>query len=221
MKLLFNALTKIIFGFLIIASLIFLPAGTLNFEGGWVFIGLLFVPISFLGVVLFIKSPELLKKRLDSKEKESTQKSVVAFAALIFIAGFILAGFDFRYSWSTVPTIVKVIASILFLFSYLLYAEVMRENSHLSRTIKVEENQKVIDTGLYGLVRHPMYLASILMFLMIPIILDSWYSFICFAFYPAAIVVRICNEEKVLTEQLPGYVQYKQKVKYRLLPFIW
>ncbi len=221
MKLLFNALTKIIFGFLIIAALIFLPAGTLNFEGGWVFIGLLFVPITVLGVVLFIKNPELLKKRLDSKEKEKAQKGVVAFAALIFIGGFVLAGLDFRFSWSKVPYIVKIIASILFIFSYLLYAEVMRENTYLSRTIKVEENQSVIDTGLYAVIRHPMYSASILMFLMIPLILGSWYSLICFVLYPIIIAFRINNEEKVLTEQLSGYIEYKQKVKYKIIPFIW
>ena len=221
MKLLLNGLIKFVFGFLFCFLLLFLPAGTLRFVDAWVFLGLLFIPVFILGTFLFIREPKFLEKRLDAKEKESTQKGVLAFAALIFIAGFIFAGFDFRYSWSTVPTIVKVIASILFLFSYLLYAEVMHENSHLSRTIKVEENQKVIDTGLYGFVRHPMYLASILMFLMIPLILNSWISFICFAFYPVAIVVRICNEEKVLTEQLPGYVKYKQKVKYRILPFIW
>lgn len=221
MKLLFNVLAKMVFGFLIIVALVFLPAGTLNYKGGWVFIGLLFVPITVLGIVLFIKNPELLKKRLDSKEKEKAQKGVLAFSVLIFVVGFVLAGLDFRFSWSKVPYIVKIIASILFILSYLFYAEVMRENAYLSRTIKVEENQSLIDTGLYAVIRHPMYLASIVMFLMIPLILGSWFSFICFVLYPIIIAFRIKNEEKILTEQLSGYIEYKQKVKYKIVPFIW
>lgn len=221
MKLLFNALIKLLCGFILICTLIFWPAGTLNFSGGWTFIGLLFVPVSIMGVVLFIKAPELLKKRLESKEKENTQKFVVVFSALVFLGGFIIAGFDFRFGWSNVPTAVYIAASVLFIVAYILYVEVMRENAYLSRTIKVQENQKVIDTGLYGIVRHPMYMATILLFLCVPLIIGSWYSFYVFLLYPIIIVLRIKNEEKILIEQLEGYTEYKQKVKYRIIPFLW
>ena len=221
MKLLINALTKFICGLILVGLLLFLPAGTFNYPNAWLFVGILFIPMIFLGVVLFTKAPELLKKRLDTKEKESTQKGVVAFSALIFLIGFILAGLDFRFGLSKVPLAVVTIASLLFLISYGLYAEVMRENAYLSRTVKVQENQKVIDTGLYGIVRHPMYTATILMFLSIPLVLGSWYAFVVFLFYPVIIAVRIKNEEQVLSKELPGYEEYKQKVKYKILPFIW
>ena len=221
MKLLINALTKFICGLILVGLLLFLPAGTFNYPNAWLFVGILFVPMIFLGVVLFTKAPELLKKRLDTKEKESTQKGVVAFSALIFLIGFILAGLDFRFGLSKVPLAVVIIASLLFLVSYGLYAEVMRENAYLSRTVKVQENQKVIDTGLYGIVRHPMYMATILMFLSIPLVLGSWYAFIVFLLYPVIIAVRIKNEEQVLSKELNGYKEYKQKVKYKILPFIW
>ncbi len=221
MKLLLNALAKFIMGLLLVGLLIFLPAGTLNYIGGWAFIVLLFIPIFIVGIVLFIKAPDLLKKRLNGKEKENTQKGVVAFSALIFLGGFIVAGLDFRLSWSNVPDAVQIIASALFLVSYVLYAEVMRENAYLSRTIEVQENQKVIDTGLYGIVRHPMYMATILLFLMIPLILGSWYSFVIFLAYPIIIALRIKNEEQVLTKQLDSYTEYKQKVKYKIIPFVW
>ena len=221
MKLLINALTKFICGLILVGLLLFLPAGTFNYPNAWLFVGILFVPMIFLGIVLFAKAPELLKKRLDTKEKESTQKGVVAFSALIFLIGFILAGLDFRFGLSKVPLAVVIIASLLFLVSYGLYAEVMRENAYLSRTVKVQENQKVIDTGLYGIVRHPMYMATILMFLSIPLVLGSWYAFIVFLLYPVIIAVRIKNEEQVLSKELPGYEEYKQKVKYKILPFIW
>ena len=221
MKLLINALTKFIFGFLLVATLVFLPAGTLTYLDGWNLIIILFVPILIMGIVLLIKAPQLLKKRLDGKEKENTQKSVVVFSALIFLVAFIIAGLDFRFGWSAVPFVVKVIAAVLFLASYCLYAEVMRENAYLSRTIEVQENQTVIDSGLYGIVRHPMYAATILMFLNIPLILGSWIAFVIFFTYPIIIAIRIKNEEKVLTKKLSGYKKYKQKVKYKLLPFIW
>lgn len=221
MKLLFNALTKFLIGILLVATLIFLPAGTVEFTDGWNFIIILFAPIFVMGIVLFIKAPNLLKKRLDTKEKENTQKGVVAFSALVFLAAFIVAGLDFRFNWSSVPFAVKIVAAALFLASYLLYAEVMRENAYLSRTIEVQENQKVVDSGLYGIVRHPMYAATILMFLSIPLILGSWISFIIFWAYPILIAIRIKNEEKILTEQLTGYKEYKQNVKYKILPFIW
>ncbi len=221
MKLLLQALVKFICGLLLLGLLIFLPAGRWDYLGGWAFMGLLFVPVFILGIVLFIKAPDLLEKRLNGKEKEGAQKGVVAFSALMFLGGFIVAGLDFRFGWSQVPLAVAIAASVLFLLAYGLYAEVMRENAYLSRTIEVQQGQKVIDTGLYGIVRHPMYAATILLFLMIPLILGSWWSLILFMGYPIIIAARIKNEEKILTEQLPGYAQYKKKVKYRILPFIW
>ena len=221
MKLLANALIKFTCGLLMVCLLIFLPAGTLRYAKGWLLMGLLFIPMLIAGFVMLGKSPEFLAKRLDVKEKQATQKGVIAFSGLMFIAGFLVAGLDFRFSWSSIPVPVVIAASILFLLSYLLYAEVMRENAYLSRTIRVEEGQTVVDTGLYGIVRHPMYMATVLLFLMIPLILGSWYALIVFAFYPAIIIVRLKGEEALLTKELPGYEAYKEKVKYRLLPFIW
>lgn len=221
MKLLLNALIKFAIGFLMLGVLLFLPAGTLAFSGGWLLLGLLFVPMLALGAVLFFRAKDLLRKRLDSKEKESTQKGVVAMSGLIFLGGFVLAGLDFRFSLSHVPTVAVIVASVLFLVGYALYAEVMRENAYLSRTVKVEENQKVIDTGLYGIVRHPMYFATVLMFLSIPVILGSWWALLVFSVYPFVIIVRIRNEETVLKRELAGYTEYQSKVKYRLIPFIW
>lgn len=221
MKLVMEALTKFTCGLLLVGLLIFLPAGTLSYTYGWLFVGLLFVPMLIAGFVMLYKSPEFLKRRLDAKEKQGTQKGVVAFSGLMFIAGFVVAGLDFRFSWSTIPTWVVITASLLFLLAYALYAEVMRENAYLSRTIKVEEGQTVVDTGLYGIVRHPMYAVTILLFLMIPLILGSWYALIAFAFYPTIIIVRLKDEEALLTKELPGYAEYKQKVKYRIIPFIW
>ena len=221
MKLLIEALTKFACGLLMVALLIFLPAGTLCYTHGWLFEGLLFVPMLIAGLVMLKKSPEFLKKRLDAKEKQGTQKGVVAFSGLMFIVGFVGAGLDFRFGWSHMPAWVTIIASVLFLVAYALYAEVMRENAYLSRTVKVEEGQTVVDTGLYGIVRHPMYAVTILLFLMIPIVLGSWYALIAFAVYPILIVVRLKAEEELLTKELPGYAEYKQKVKYRIIPFIW
>ena len=221
MKLFINALTKFISGILLVGILIFLPAGTLCFGGGILLMSLLFVPMLLVGVLLFIKKPDLLKKRLDGKEKEATQKGVVAFSGLVFVAGFIVAGLDFRFGWSKMPLWVTVLASTLLLIAYGLYAEVMRENVYLSRKIEVQENQKVVDTGLYGVVRHPMYAATVIMFLMIPLVLGSWFSRLRFLAYPIIIAVRIKGEEKLLTEQLQGYKEYKQKVKFRIIPFIW
>lgn len=221
MKLLINALTKFMCGLLMVGFLIFLPAGTLSYTYGWLFIGLLFGPMLIAGFVMFFQSPDFLSKRLDAKEKQGTQKGVVALSGLMFIAGFLLAGLDHRFGWSKMHIAVTVAASVLFLLAYVLYAEVMRENAYLSRTVKVEEGQKVVDTGLYGIVRHPMYMATILLFLMMPIILGSWYALIVFAFYPAIIIVRLKDEEDLLTRELPGYTEYKQKVKYRIIPFVW
>ena len=221
MKLLVEALTKFICGLLLVGALIFLPAGTIGYTYGWLFIGLLFVPMLIAGFVMMAKSPEFLKKRLDAKEKQGKQKGVVALSGLMFIAGFVVAGLDFRFGWSNMPSWVVIAASVLFLVAYALYAEVMRENAYLSRTIKVEEGQTVVDTGLYGIVRHPMYAVTILLFLMIPLVLGSWFALIAFAFYPAIIIVRLKDEEALLTRELPGYAAYKQKVKYRIIPFIW
>lgn len=221
MKLLINALTKFLCGLLMVGLLIFLPAGTLCYWKGWLFIGLLFGPMLIAGFVMFWRSPDFLAKRLDAKEKQATQKGVVALSGLMFIAGFVVAGLDFRFGWSEMPLSVTIIASVLFLLAYVLYAEVMRENAYLSRTVKVEEGQTVVDTGLYGIVRHPMYMATILLFLMIPVVLGSWYALIAFAFYPAIIIVRLKDEEELLTRELSGYAEYKQKVKYRIIPFIW
>ena len=221
MRLLFSALTKYIMGLLLVGALLFVPAGTLSYVNGWLFIGLLFVPMLMLGAVLFIKSPELLKKRLDSKEKENTQKGVVAFSALLFLAGFIVAGLDHRFGWTQVPRWCVILASVILLVSYALYAEIMRENAYLSRTIKVQEDQKVIDKGLYSIVRHPMYAVTIWLFLSIPVILGSWWALLCFLPYVAVIVIRITNEEKVLEAGLEGYSDYKKRVKYRIIPFVW
>lgn len=221
MKLLMNALTKFSFGLLMVGLLIFLPAGTMDYPYGWLFIGLLFVPMLITGLVMLFKSPDFLAKRLDAKEKQATQKGVVALSGLMFIAGFVVAGLDYRFGWSKMPLPITIIASVLFLIAYALYAEVMRENAYLSRTVKVEEGQTVVDTGLYGIVRHPMYMATVLLFLMIPVVLGSWYALIAFAFYPAIIIVRLKDEEDLLTRELPGYAEYKQKVKYRIIPFVW
>ena len=221
MKLFFEAITKFACGLLLVGLLIFLPAGTFAYTYGWLFVGLLFAPMLIAGFVMLAKSPEFLKKRLDAKEKQATQKGVVALSGLMFVAGFVVAGLDFRFGWSYVPAWVVVTASVLFLIAYALYGEVMRENAYLSRTVKVEEGQTVVDTGLYGIVRHPMYAVTVLLFLMIPLILGSWYAVIAFAFYPAIIVVRLKDEEELLTKELPGYAQYKQKVKYRMIPYIW
>ena len=221
MKLFIEALTKFACGLLLVGLLIFLPAGTLCYTHGWLFIGLLFVPMLVAGFIMMAKSPDFLKKRLDAKEKQATQKGVLAFSGLMFIAGFVVAGLDYRFGWSAMPSWVVITASVLFLVAYALYAEVMRENAYLSRTIKVEEGQTVVDTGLYGIVRHPMYAVTILLFLMIPLVLGSWYALIAFAFYPAIIIVRLKDEEALLTRELPGYEDYKKKVKFRIIPFIW
>ena len=221
MRLLIRALLKFIVGFLLVGALIFIPAGSLTFVNGWVFIAALFVPMLILGAVLLVRSPELLEKRLKVGEKQGTQKGVVAASGVLFLAGFVVAGLDFRFGWSHVPTWVVSVACAVLLVSYALYAEVMRENAYLSRTVEVQENQKVVETGLYGIVRHPMYAVTVWLFLSIPVVLGSWWSLLCFVPYIAVIAVRIVNEEKVLTEGLDGYAEYKKRVKYRILPFVW
>lgn len=221
MKLLSSALSKWLCGLLLVAALLFLPAWTLDYFGAWLFLGVLFVPMLVMGAILLVKSPALLEKRLNAKEKEKSQRGVVALAGLIFPIGFVLSALDFRFAWSVVPMWLSVAAAALFFCGYGLYAEVMRENAYLSRTVEVQENQSVITTGLYGIVRHPMYLATLLMFLPIPLILSSLWGLIPLLCYPPLIIVRILNEERVLTDGLAGYAEYKTRVRYRLLPFIW
>ena len=218
-RLFIQALVKFIAGILLVGLLIFLPAGSLSFLNGWIFMGVLFIPIFFAGIVMIFKNPELLKKRLDAKEKQKDQSLVVKLSGLMFLAGFIIAGLGYRFDWYMLPRLVTYIASGVYLLSYLLYAEVMRENTYLSRTIEVQENQKVVDTGLYGIVRHPMYSTTLLLFLSIPLILGSVYSFLIFLVYPVIIAKRIKGEEELLEKELDGYREYKQKVKYRLIPF--
>ena len=221
MKLFVNALAKFFCGFLLVGLLIFWPAGTLAFPKGWLLMGLLFGPMFVAGLVMLAKSPAFLEKRLDGKEKRSAQQGVVKLSGLMFIVGFVVAGLDFRFGWSQMPKAVTVAAAVLFLLAYLLYAEVMRENAYLSRTIQVEEGQTVVSTGLYGIVRHPMYMATLLLFLVMPLVLGSWWALIPFAFYPAIIISRLKDEEELLTRELAGYEEYKEKVKYRIIPFIW
>ena len=220
-KLFFQALLKFLIGLVIVAALIFLPAWTLKYPQGWMLLGILFVPMFFAGLVMMKKNPELLKKRLNAKEEESEQKEVIALSGLMFLAAFISAGLSFRFNFLMLPFTVNVIAAVVFLLAYVLYAEVLRENTWLSRTIEVQEDQKVIDTGLYGIVRHPMYMAPVLLFLAMPLVLGSVISFVIMLFYIPLIVKRIRNEEEVLKEGLPGYTEYMEKVKYRLIPFIW
>ena len=220
-KLFFQAIIKFLMGLLVVCALLFIPAGTINFWNAWLFIGILFIPMFIAGIVMMIKNPELLKQRLDAKEKESEQKLVILGSGIMFLSGFIVAGLNYRYQWLILPNLVIIIASIIFIISYILYAEVLRENTYLSRTIKVQENQKVVDSGLYGIVRHPMYAITILLFLSMPLVLGSIYSFIIFLIYPILIALRIKNEEEVLEKELNGYTEYKKKVKYRIIPFIW
>ena len=220
-KLVVNAITKFLVGAIMIGALLFIPAGTFYYWNGWLFMGILFVPMFFLGLILLLKAPDLLAKRLQSKEKESEQKIVILLSLFIFVGGFVLSALDFRFGWSDLPTWIVILAAVIMLGSYGLYAEVMRENAYLSRTIEVQENQKVIDTGLYGVVRHPMYFATTIMFLSCPIVLGSWIFFFIFLVYPILMVKRIKNEELVLEQGLQGYNEYKQKVKYRLIPFVW
>lgn len=220
-KLFLQALTKFLIGALIIAALLFIPAGTFEYWNGWLFMGLLFIPMFIAGIVLMVKNPELLQKRLNAKEKETEQKTVIVLSGLMFLIGFIMAGLNYRFEWVELPKIVVIISSIMFVISYILYAEVLRENTYLSRTIEVQENQKVIDTGLYGIVRHPMYAVTVILFLTIPLILGSIISFVIFLMYPIIIAIRIKNEEAVLEKELSGYIEYEKKVKFKMIPFIW
>ena len=220
-KLFFEALIKFSLGTILVGLLIFLPAGTFSYFNGWLLMGILFIPMFCAGIVMMFKNPELLKTRLDAKEKQKEQSLVVKLSGLMFLAGFIVAGLGFRFNWYIISKSVSIGAAVVFLIAYALYAEVLRENTYLSRTIEVQENQKVIDTGLYGIVRHPMYSVTLLLFLSMPIVLGSIYSFIIFLVYPIIIAKRIKHEEEFLEKELLGYSEYKQKVKYRLIPFVW
>ena len=221
LQLIFSALSKLVVGMGVIGLLLFLPAGSWHYWHAWLLIALLFIPMMCMGIWLLLSSPELLSKRLNYKEKEQTQKRVVALSGLMFIGGFLLCGFDYRFAWSQVPVWVVATASVFFLIGYILYAEVLRENAYLSRTIEVQDDQQVIDTGLYGIVRHPMYTATLLMFLSMPLILGSWWALALFAIYPLLIIKRIRNEEQVLTSGLEGYADYQQRVRWRLIPWVW
>lgn len=220
-KLFFEAILKFMLGVVFVGGLIFIPAGTINFINGWILMGILFIPMFVAGIILMIKSPELLKRRLNAKEKQNEQKQVVLSSGLMFLFGFIVAGLNYRFALIMIPDIVVIISSVVFIIAYIIYAEVLRENVYLSRTIEVQENQKVIDTGLYGIVRHPMYGATILLFLSMPLVLGSIFSFLIFLIYPFLISKRIKNEEMVLEKDLKGYVEYKKKVKYKVIPFVW
>ena len=221
MKLFLSAISKFVLGVVLIGALLFLPAGSWLFWQGWLLMGILFIPMFVAGLVMMAKNPDLLKRRLNAKEKRKTQDVVIKLSGLMFVVGFVLSGLNFRFGWYTLPKIVSIIGAALFLTAYLLYAEVLRENTYLSRTIEVSEGQKVVDTGLYGIVRHPMYAVTLLLFLSMPIVLGSLYAFPVFLLYPFLIAKRIKDEEKLLEKELDGYLDYKKKVKYRLIPFLW
>lgn len=220
-KLFIQAITKFLLGVVLVGALIFWPAGTFAYTNGWILMGILFIPMFAAGLVMMAKNPYLLKKRLDAKEEQKEQDLVLKLSGLMFIAGFVVSGLNFRYGWHTLPQWVVYVAAAIFIIAYLLYAEVLRENTFLSRTIEVQENQTVVDTGLYGIVRHPMYFATILLFLSMPLVLGSLYAFVIFLAYPFILVRRIRNEEKLLAAELQGYTEYMKKVKYRMFPFIW
>ena len=220
-KLFFQALTKFIVGLAIVMALLFIPAGMLSYWQAWLFIGILFIPMLIMGIVLMYRDPELLRKRVDAKEKEDEQKSVIIMSGLMFVAMFVMAGLNYRFGWWILPDWLVIAAAVIFLLGYVMYAEVMRENAWLSRAVEVQENQQVVDTGLYGIVRHPMYTATLLLFLSMPLVLASPWSFVIMLLYVPILVKRIHNEEKVLKQELSGYDEYLQRIRYRLIPFIW
>ena len=220
-KLLIEAFIKFILGLLLVTGLLLIPAGSLYYNNAWLLIALLFIPMFIVGILLMIINPNLLRRRLDAKEQEMEQKEVIILSGIMFISGFIIAGLNYRYQWLILPNSIVIIGSIIFLISYILYGEVLRENEYLSRTIKVEKDQKLIDTGFYSIIRHPMYSITIFLFLSMPLVLNSIYTFLIFLIYPIIIIKRIKNEEEVLEKELKGYKEYKKKVKYRLIPYIW
>ncbi|MBE5749192.1 MAG: isoprenylcysteine carboxylmethyltransferase family protein [Clostridiales bacterium] len=220
-KLFAEAVSKFLLGVVLVGVLVFLPAGSFDYLQGWLLVGVLFVPMLVAGIVMMAKNPYLLKSRLDAKEKQGKQQLVIKLSGLMFVAGFVLAGFNYRFGWYTLPLWISVVGAVVFLLGYVMLAFVFKQNTFLARTIKVEKNQTVVDTGLYGIVRHPMYSATLLLFLSMPIILGSLYALVVFLAYPFIIAMRIKNEETLLENELAGYSEYKQKVKYRLIPFIW
>ncbi|MBP3218091.1 MAG: isoprenylcysteine carboxylmethyltransferase family protein [Lachnospiraceae bacterium] len=220
-ELFIRAISRFAAGLLLVSGLLFIPAGTWNYPQGWLLIGILFVPMFIAGLVMMKKNPELLKKRLNVREEKTEQRQVILLSGIMFLAAFISAGFSYRYKWLMLPAAVSIPAAIVFLAAYALYAEVLRENTYLSRTVEVQENQKVIDTGLYGVVRHPMYMATVFLFLAMPLVLGSVISFVIMLLYIPIIIKRIRSEELVLAEGLSGYSKYMEKVKYRLIPFVW
>ncbi len=220
-KLFVQAIIKFLSGLVLVGLVLFLPAGTLAYKQAWLLIGILFIPMFIAGLIMMKKSPDLLKKRLDAKEEQSEQKTVIALSGLMFLAAFVVAGLNFRFGWIVLPAWVSLAAAVIFLLAYALYAEVLRENVWLSRTIEVQENQKVIDTGLYGIVRHPMYMSTLLLFLSMPLVLGSVLSFVIMLAYVPIIAKRIRNEEKVLESGLEGYTEYKKRVRYKVIPFVW
>ena len=221
LKLFVQAIAKFLLGFALVAALLFVPAGSFGYWQAWLFLGVLFVPMFCAGIVMMIKSPALLKKRLNAKEKQSEQKAVLLLSGLMFLAAFVLAGLNYRFGWFMLPTWASIAAAAVFLLAYVLYAEVLRENVYLSRTIEVQENQKVIDTGLYGIVRHPMYMSTLLLFLAMPLVLGSVFSFAVMLLYIPIIAKRIRGEEQILEAGLDGYAAYKKRVRYKVIPFIW
>lgn len=220
-KLFAEAIAKYTLGVVLVGLLLFVPAGSLSYRGGWLFMAILFVPMFIAGIVMMCTNPALLKSRLEAKEQKKDQDMVVKLSGLMFLLGFILAGLNYRFGWHALPKGIVMAAAVVFLAAYALYAEVLRENAYLSRTIQVQEGQTVVDTGLYGMVRHPMYSATLLLFLSMPLVLGSLYSFLVFLIYPVLIVRRIRGEERLLERELTGYREYKQRIKYRLIPFIW
>lgn len=220
-KLFCQAIVKFLLGALIVGALLFIPAGGFGYVNGWLLMGVLFVPMFIAGIVMMVKDPELLMKRLNAKERQPEQRAVVALSAVMFVLGFAGAGLNFRFGWLMLPEYVSWAGAAVFLLAYLMYAEVLRENTYLSRTVEVQEGQRVIDTGLYGIVRHPMYTATVILFLAMPLVLGSLISLVVFLIYPVLIAKRIGTEEKVLEAGLKGYAEYKKRIKYRLIPFIW
>jgi protein-S-isoprenylcysteine O-methyltransferase Ste14 len=220
-QLLGKALSRFILGLIFISAILFIPAGSIEYWNAWLFIGILFIPILFVGIYLIIRDPELLDKRLNSQEKENKQKKMVLFTTITFLAGFILSGLDYRFGWSSVPLFLVVLSAIMVLIGYIMFFMVIRQNRYASRVVEVQEKQKVIDTGFYGVVRHPMYSAAILIFLFTPLVLGSFIALIPFLIFPFQMNIRIKNEEQVLEEGLDGYVEYKKRVKYKVIPFIW
>ena len=220
-KLLISGFAKLLYGLAGVCLLLFWPAGTFAWGGAWLLLAILFIPMPIAGIIMWLKNPELLRRRLNMKEREGTQRAVIALALVMFVVGFVVAGLDFRFGWTRMPAWIPIIAAMLFLIGYGLYGEVLRENAYLSRTIEVQAGQRVVSSGLYGVVRHPMYAAAILMFLAVPLVLGSAWALIVFLAYPLLMVKRIWNEEEVLRAGLEGYSEYMQKVRYRLIPFVW